>query len=154
MKPNLKTEMDRLALWENLKLGVIDIIVTDHAPHTREDKLSEKPPFGVPGLETSLPLLLTAVAEEKLTLDQVVKLTSTNPRKIFGIRESVETFTEVDLKESYVIDARNLKTKCAWTPFEGKRVTGKISRVVLRGKTVYDGEQVIGEPKGNIIYPT
>jgi carbamoyl-phosphate synthase/aspartate carbamoyltransferase/dihydroorotase len=153
MKPTLKTEMDRLALWENLKLGVIDMIATDHAPHTREEKLSEKPPFGVPGLETSLPLLLTAVAEDKLTLDQVVNLTSTNPKKIFGIRGLAETFTEVDLKESYVIDAKNLKTKCAWTPFEGKRVTGRISRVVLRGRTVYDGEKAIGEPMGNIVFP-
>jgi len=153
MKPSLKTEVDRLALWKNLKLGVVDMIATDHAPHTREEKLSEKPPFGVPGLETSLPLLLTAVAEGKLTLDQVVNLTSTNPRKIFGIRELSETFTEVDLKESYVIDTKNLKTKCAWTPFEGRRVTGKILRVVLRGRTVYDGEKVIGGPTGRIVFP-
>jgi len=85
IKPSLKTEKDRRALWENLDLGVIDMIATDHAPHTKEEKLSENPPFGVPGLETALPLLLTAVAEGKLTLDQIVKLTSTNPRKIFGI---------------------------------------------------------------------
>ena len=153
MKPSLKTETDRLALWGNLKLGVIDMIATDHAPHTRDEKLSEKPPFGVPGLETSLPLLLTAVAEDKLTLDQVVDLTSTNPRKIFGIGELTETFTEVDLKESYIIDAKNLKTKCAWTPFEGKRVTGRILRVVLRGEIVFDGGNVIGNPRGNVVYP-
>jgi len=153
MKPSLKTETDRLALWGNLKLGVIDMIATDHAPHTKEEKLSEKPPFGVPGLETSLPLLLTAVAEDKLTLDQVVDLTSTNPRKIFGIGELTETFTEVDLKESYIIDAKNLKTKCAWTPFEGKRVTGRILRVVLRGEIVFDGGNVIGNPRGNVVYP-
>ncbi|MFH1863545.1 MAG: amidohydrolase family protein [bacterium] len=156
MKPSLKTEMDRLALWENLKLGVIDMIATDHAPHTREEKLSEKPPFGVPGLETSLPLLLTAVAEDKLTLDQVVELTSTNPRKIFGLPDvrMDETYTLVDLKKSYLINSNNLKTKCGWTPFEGMRVTGEIRQVVLRGQIVFDGESMLSEPRGNIVYPT
>mgnify|MGYP001577744803 CR=1 FL=1 len=152
MKPSLKTEMDRLALWENLKLGVIDMIATDHAPHTKEEKLSEKPPFGVPGLETALPLLLTAVAEDKLTLDQVVKLTSTNPRKIFGIIKQPETYAEVDIKESYIIDALKLRTKCGWTPFEGMRVTGRINKVVLRGEVVFDGEEVKG-PRGKVIFP-
>jgi len=156
MKPSLKTEKDRLALWENLKSGVIDMIATDHAPHTKEEKLSEKPPFGVPGLETALPLLLTAVAEDKLTLDQVIELTSTNPRKIFGLPDvrMDETYTLVDLKQSYLINSNNLKTKCGWTPFEGMRVTGEIRQVVLRGQIVFDGEGVVSEPGGNIIYPT
>lgn len=155
MKPSLKAEKDSFALWENLKLGVIDMIATDHAPHTKEEKLSGKPPFGVPGLETALPLLLTAVAEDRLILDKVVELTSTNPRKIFGLPDARmdETYTLVDLKQSYLINSNNLKTKCAWTPFEGKKVTGRISRVVLRGKTVYDGEEVIGEPRGNFVFP-
>lgn len=154
MKPSLKTEKDRLALWKGLDLGIIDMIATDHAPHTREEKLTEKPPFGVPGLETCLPLILSAVTEGKLTLDQVVKLTSTNPRKIFGLSETPETYTEIDLKESYFLNSANLKTKCAWSPFDGKRVTGKVVRVVLRGKTVFDGENIVGKPKGKVIYST
>lgn len=153
MKPSLKTESDRLALWQGVETGIIDMIATDHAPHTKEEKMSDKPPFGVPGLETALPLLLTAVAKQKLTLDQVVKLTSTNPRKIFNLAETPETFIEVDLKESYFIDSANLKTKCGWTPFDGMRVTGKIVRVVLRGETVFDRGDIVGNPKGNIIYP-
>lgn len=152
MKPSLKTEKDRLALWENLESGVIDMIATDHAPHTKEEKLSEKPPFGIPGLETALPLLLTAVAEDKLTLDQVVELTSTNPRKIFGIIKQPETYTEVDIKESYIIDASKLRTKCGWTPFEGMEVVGRINKVVLRGEVVFDGEEVKG-PRGKVIFP-
>lgn len=154
MKPSLKTEKDRLALWENLELGVIDMIATDHAPHTIAEKLSETPPFGVPGLETALPLLLTAVAQDKLTVDQVVKLTSTNPRKIFGLPDANDgTYTLIDLKKMYLISSDNLKTKCGWTPFEGMRVTGKVRQVVFRGQTVFDGETIIGQPRGNIIYP-
>ena len=152
MKPSLKKESDRLALWKGLDLGVIDMLATDHAPHTKEEKSTEKPPFGVPGLETSLPLMLTAVAEEKLTLDRLVELTSTNPRRIFGLSMEPGTYTEVDLKESYLINSSNLKTKCGWTPFDGRRVVGKIIRVVLRGETVFDGEGLIGTPKGKVVY--
>ena len=152
MKPSLKTERDRLALWKGLDMGVIDMIATDHAPHTKEEKSTKKPPFGVPGLETSLPLMLTAVAEGKLTLDRLVELTSSNPRRIFYLSMESETYTEVDLKESYLISSSNLKTKCGWTPFDGRRVTGKVVKVVLRGETVFDGENIIGLPNGKVVY--
>jgi dihydroorotase-like cyclic amidohydrolase len=154
MKPTLKTRKDVDALWEGIDRGIIDIIATDHAPHTKEEKLSNNPPYGIPGLETALPLLLTAVDQGKLTLDQVVKLTSTNPKRIFGIRESPETFIEVDSKDPWVIDSKKLKTKCGWTPFEGWKVSGRVKRVVLRGETVYDGENIIGKPRGRVIYQT
>lgn len=154
MKPSLGTEEDRLALWKYLKMGVIDIISCDHAPHTKEEKLSINPPFGVPGLETTLPLLLTTVAENKLTLDDLVRLTYINPRKIFGIKKIQNTYIEIDLKESYEINAANLQTKCVWSPFEGKRVVGKVIKVVLKSKTVFDGEKIVGKPKGEIIYPS
>jgi len=152
MKPSLKRESDRFALWKGLEAGVIDMIATDHAPHTIEDKKSENPPLGVPGLETALPLLLTAVAENKLTLEKVIELTSTNPRKIFALPIVPETYTEVDLKESYLISSSNLKTKCGWTPFNGMRVTGKVIKVVLRGKIVFNGENIIGMPSGKVVY--
>jgi len=151
MRPPLATENDRQALWNNL--DVVDIIASDHAPHTREEKASEKPPFGVPGLETTLPLLLTAVAEGRLNIKRLVELTSTMPRKIFGILKEVDTYTEVDLKESYIIDSSKLKTKAGWTPFEGVRVTGRIVKVVLRGGVVYDGESITEDPRGRVIYP-
>jgi len=153
MKPSLGTEKDRLALWKYLKMGVVDIISSDHAPHTKEEKNSVNPPFGVPGLESTLPLLLTTVAENKLSLDDLVRLTSTNPRKIFGLKRIQDTYTEIDLKESYVISANNLHTKCAWSPFEGKRVVGKVVKVVIKNEIVFDGENIIGKPKGELIYP-
>jgi len=152
MRPPLATENDRQALWDNL--DVVDIIASDHAPHSREEKASEKPPFGVPGLETTLPLLLTAVADGRLTLYRLSELISLKPRLIFGLRQNPETYTEIDLKESYIIDSSKLKTKAGWTPFEGVRVTGRVIKVVLRGNVVYDGESITEDPKGRVIYPT
>ncbi len=152
MRPPLATSKDQQALWANL--DVIDMIASDHAPHSIEEKLnSEKPPFGVPGLETTLPLMLTAVEEGRLSLDRLVELTSTNPRRIFDIRETPDTYTEVDLKHSYVVDSRNLKTKAGWTSFEGMRVTGRIVKVVLRGNVVFDGEDIQHPAMGRIVYP-
>lgn len=150
MKPPLSSKEDREALWEAIADGTIDMIASDHAPHTKEEKAGEKPPYGVPGLETSLPLLLTAVNDGKLTIERLIELTSTNPRKIFGIPGQENTYVEVDMGESYVIENENLQTKCGWTPFAGTKVTGKVKKVVLRGKTVFDGKNIFG-PYGQIL---
>src|SRR5204862_4353024 len=83
MKPPLRKGRDVDALWANL--DVIDIIATDHAPHTREEKLGDRPAFGVPGLETSLPLMLTAVHSGRLTLDRLVEMMYTAPARVFHI---------------------------------------------------------------------
>jgi len=152
MRPPLATESDRQALWDNL--DVVDIIASDHAPHTKEEKTSEKPPFGVPGLETTLPLLLTAVVDGRLTIERLVQLTSTRPREIFAVEETTDTYTEVDLRESYIIDGSKLRTKAGWTPFDGVRVTGRVVRVILRGEVVCDGESIKEYPRGKVIYPT
>ena len=151
MKPGLGTKIDRQSLWGNLDF--IDYIGSDHAPHTKEEKLSGNPPFGVPGLETTLPLLLTAVSEKRLTMDRLIKLTCTRPREILGILYDKETYTEVDQNIKYEIRNTDLFTKCGWSPFAGMNVKGKIVRVVLRGKTVFDGEKIIGLPKGKVIFP-
>lgn len=150
MKPPLESKADQEALWQALKDGTIDMIGSDHAPHTKEEKNGEKPPFGVPGLETTLPLLLTAVNEGRLIIERLIELTSTNPRKVFGLPEQKDTFVEVDMDESYVIDEKNLQTKCGWTPFAGMKVTGKVKKVVLRGKTVFDGQTIFG-PFGKVL---
>lgn len=150
MRPQLRTKEDQEALWKNI--DIIDIIASDHAPHTIEEKKSYSF-FGVPGLETTLPLMLTAVASGRISLKKLINLISTKPMEIFKVRDDKNTYTEVDLKESYLIDSHNLQTKCGWTPFEGRKVTGKITKVVLRGEVVFDGEKIIGIPKGKIISP-
>ncbi len=151
MRPPLSSREDRQALWDNL--GSIDMIASDHAPHTRQEKENpDKVVNGVPGLETSLPLLLTAVADGKLTVDRLIQLTSGNPRKIFNIPEQADTFTEVEITKPYTLNPKTLFTKCGWTPFEGMEVVGRIKKVILRGQVVFDNGQVIG-PFGQIIYP-
>lgn len=152
MRPPLATEKDRRSLWDNL--DVIDIIASDHAPHTKEEKLkSSNPPSGVPGIETTLPLMLTAVNKNRLSMQRLIEMTSTRPKEIFGIQGDLDTYTEVDLKESYVIDSSKLQSKSPWTPFDGTRVTGKVIKVVLRGEVVYDGEEIKVKPSGRVINP-
>jgi dihydroorotase (multifunctional complex type) len=153
MRPPLSKREDQEALWKGISDGTIDIVASDHAPHTKEEKASKNPPNGIPGLETTLPLLLTAVYEGRLTTQKVIELTNTNPRKIFNIPQQFDTIVEVDQTRSYSLDARRLYAKCGWTPFEGTRIFGKIKRVVLKGKVVYKDGQVLPNPNGAIIYP-
>lgn len=141
-------------LWKGIKDQTIDTIASDHAPHTKEEKDGPNPPNGVPGLETTLPLLLTAVSEGKLTIDRLIELTHINPKRIFNLPEQLDTFVEIDPNFRYTLDAKRLYTKCKWTPFEGMKVVGKAKRVVLRGKVVYRNGEFLGNPRGNIIYPT
>ena len=107
---------------------------------------------GVPGLETSLPLLLTVVAQGKLTIDRLIELTSKNPGKIFNIPEQENTYVEVEITKPYTLDPKPLFTKCGWTPFNGMEVQGKVKKVILRGKTVFEEGRISG-PYGQIIYP-
>jgi len=110
------------------------------------------PPFGVPGFETTLPLLLTAVSEKRLTLSDIIRLCHTNPAKIFGIKVDKETYTEVDLNSSFIIHNSSLFTKCGWSPFEGMKVKGKVVRVFIRGKKVFENGKILAkEGFGKII---
>jgi dihydroorotase-like cyclic amidohydrolase len=145
MKPTLKTRQDVNALWQALADGVIDIIESDHAPHTLAEKQSDTPPYGVTGLETTLPLLLTAMHEGRLTLEQVIALVAENPRKIYGLTCSDDTYALVDLDAEYTITGANLQTHVKWTPFEGFNAHGKVIGTWIRGTQVYDGERVLVE---------
>ncbi len=146
MKPELKTEADRAALWEAISDGTVDCVESDHAPHTLDEKASDPPPFGVPGLETTLPLLLTAMHEGRLTAERLVELTVTRPQRIFGMTPPPETYTVVDCDSSTVVTRDHLHTACGWSPFEGMRVRGEVREVWIRGRQVYDGERVLVEP--------
>lgn len=145
MKPPLKTQADVDVLWQAINEGLVDVIESDHAPHTRTDKEGEKPAYGVTGLETTLPLMLTAVDEGRLSLERVIELAAENPRRIWGLSCPDETYTLVDLEAEYTIDNDKLLTKCGWSPFAGKTVKGKVSETWIRGIKVYDGEKVLVE---------
>ncbi|HUG34318.1 MAG TPA: amidohydrolase family protein [Anaerolineales bacterium] len=141
VRPRLATQQDVDALWDNL--DVIDCFATDHAPHTAEEKDSEDPPPGFPGLETLLPLLLTAVDLRRLTLDDVIQKSVINPHRIFHLPEQPETWIEVDENVEYEIKAEEQFTRCGWTPFEGRKVKGKVRKVVLRGQTAFEDGQIL-----------
>ena len=143
VRPRLASQADVDALWQNL--DVIDCFATDHAPHTAEEKDGKNPPPGFPGLETALPLLLTAVADSRLTIPDLIEKMYTNPQRIFRIPTQAETWIEVDENAKYEIRASEQFTKCGWTPFEGWRVQGRVRRVVLRGKDVYKDGKVLAE---------
>ncbi|MDP3974192.1 MAG: dihydroorotase family protein [Candidatus Daviesbacteria bacterium] len=156
MRPPLPNKEDQQALWNGISDGTVDTIASDHAPHTKEEKnppAGGSIPNGIPGLETTLPLLLTAVNEGKITVEKVIELTNTNVRKIFNVPQQFDTVVEVDPTKHYTLDARRLYTKCGWTPFEEMKVTGKIKRVVLRGQVVFENTEIVNPPKGNVIYP-
>lgn len=143
MKPPLRRGVDVDALWANLP--VVDMIATDHAPHTREEKEGPNPAFGVPGLQTSLPLMLTAMHNSKLTLDRLVELMHSAPTRIFNLKVQPQTYIEIDPNLQGRISHAEQLTKCGWTPFDGMRVVGAVRGVTLRGREVVRRGEVVGE---------
>lgn len=144
VRPPLTTLENQQALWENL--DVIDCFATDHAPHTLGEKDGQKPPPGFPGLETALPLLLTAVSDGKLSIEDIIERMHINPSKIFKIPVSAETYIDVDLNQEWTIRGEEQFTKCAWTPFEGRKVKGKVEKVVIRGEKVFENGKILVKP--------
>lgn len=143
MRPPLASADDREALWANL--DVVDCIATDHAPHTRAEKQSDSPPPGVPGLETTLPLLLTAMHEGRLSRERLIELTSTRPREIFTLPAQPDTYVEVDLEAEWTLPAAGWQTNVDWSPFAGMPVRGRVVRTVLRGKAVYADGNILAK---------
>ena len=144
VRPTIAKQADRESLWENLQ--VIDCFATDHAPHTVNEKSAPNPPPGFPGLETALPLLLTAVQQNRLALDEVVDRLYTQPLRIFGLPLQPETWIEVDLQSNWEIHANQTYTRSGWTPFEGWKVQGRLHCVVLRGKVAFCDGEVLAPP--------
>lgn len=144
VRPPLATPQDQAALWDNL--DVIDCFATDHAPHTLAEKDGEHHPPGFPGLETAFALLFTAVQEGRLSMEDLLARMVTNPRRIFHLPQQPETWIEIDPQAAWDIRAAQTYTRCAWTPFEGRRVRGRIRRVVLRGQEAYRDGQVLAPP--------
>ena len=146
MRPRLATQADVDALWAHIDT-TIDCIATDHAPHTRDEKLGPDAPPGVPGLETALPLMLTAVAGGRLTPERLIALMAHNPQRIFGLPEQPETWIEVDLDAAYTLSDAGLHTKCGWSPFSGMAVRGKVERVKIHGALIFENGAFVHSPK-------
>ena len=115
-------------------------------------KSSDNPPPGIVGLETSLPLMLTAVENGRLSLNRLIQLMHTNPRRLFKLPEQPDTYVEVDMTPT-TIKNENLFTKVGWTPFDGTEVAGKVQKVVLRGKTVFADGKLLAQPGSGSVIP-
>jgi dihydroorotase (multifunctional complex type) len=151
MNPPLRSAEDVEALWDNLKY--VDVIASDHAPHTLDEKKSPTPPSGVPGLETMLPLLLMAVKQKQLDLADLVRLTSSGPAELFGLERKGRLapgydadIVLVDPDAQWTISADKLLTRCGWTPFEGWRAWGKVQQVYVRGTLAFADGKVLATP--------
>ena len=140
MNPPLRDKADREALLEGIVDGTIDMIATDHAPHSAEEKSRglEKSLMGVVGLETAFPLLYTYLVEKKvITLERLVELMAINPRRRFGIPLEEGDFTVWDLNREYRIDPEEFLSMGRATPFAGRAVKGRCIMTIHKGKTVY-----------------
>ena len=139
MNPPLRSKEDRLALIEGIKDGTIDMIATDHAPHSAEEKGRglEKSLMGVVGLETAFPVMYTHLVKTGvITLEKLIELMAINPRKRFGLPET-DDICVFDLNEEYVIDPEEFLTMGRSTPFKGDKVYGRCLLTVCDGKVVY-----------------
>lgn len=144
MKPSLKTTEDQEFLWKHIQ--DIDCIESDHAPHSKEEKESSNPPFGVTGLETTLGLLLNTVYVGNLTIEDIKRLCYTNPARIFGIKKDETTYIEIDENEKWVVQNENLFTKSQQSPFNGWELTGKVKKVIIRKTKVFENGKILAEP--------
>ncbi len=145
MNPPIRDESHRQALWAAVHEGVIDVIGSDHAPHTREEKDRVYPdtPSGMPGVQTLATILLDHVNKGNLTLERFIDLTSAGPQRIFGIagkgriaRGYDADFTIVDMGLSRTIENKWIASTCGWTPFDGMTTKGWPVATILRGSIV------------------
>ncbi len=149
MKPYLKTQKDLDFLWNHI--DAVDIIESDHAPHTKAEKDSAEPPFGVPGLETTLPLMLTAQQEGKISQAKLIDLLHGSPQRIFKLKTDESSKVEVELGE-FAIENEKLLTKCGWSPFAGRKVAGQVKQTFLRGELVFsEGKVLVAPGSGRVI---
>ncbi len=157
MNPPIREARHRQALWQGLADGVVDIIGSDHAPHSREEKAQAYPnsPSGMPGVQTLLPLMLDHVAAGRLSLDRLVDLVCGAPARLYqvhgkgAIRPGNDAdLTLVDLKAKRTVESGWLASKCGWSPFEGRTLTGWPMATIIRGREVMRDGELLGDPSG------
>ena len=149
MKPELREKFDNEFLWEAINRGEVDTIGTDHAPHLISEKL-EKITFGMPGVETSLALMINAYNEGKISLEMIQKLMCENPAKIMKIEKRGKLqegyFADVivvDIKKEWIVGIDDtIESKCGWTPYENWRLKGKNIMTIVNGEVVYENGKI------------
>lgn len=160
--PPLRDKRDVDGLWEAVKNGWVDVLGSDHAPHTLKEKEAEsvwEVKVGIPGLETTLPLLLTEVRRGRISIGDVVRLMSENPSEIFKLKNKGRLkegndadLTVVDLNRKYRVDASKFHSKAKFSPFEGREVEGKPVKTIVAGQLVMDDDEIVAKAgSGRII---
>jgi len=157
MNPPIRDAHHRQALWRAINNGLVDVIGSDHAPHTNSEKNKTYPasPSGMPGVQTLLPLMLDHLNAGRLSLERLVDLTSAGPQRIYGLAGKGRIalgydadFTVVDLKAKREITRKWLASKCHWSPFEGMTVTGWPTMTIIRGRLVMRDDDLVGQAAG------
>jgi dihydroorotase len=157
MNPPIRGAEHRDGLWRGVADGVVDVLGSDHAPHTREEKADAYPksPSGMPGVQTLVPVMLDHVNAGRLTLSRFVDLTSHGPQRIFGMARKGRIavgydadLTIVDLAARRTITNEWIASRCGWTPYDGRTVTGWPIGTVVRGRRVMWEDEILGEARG------
>ena len=157
MNPPIRDAHHRAALWKAVNQGIPDVIGSDHAPHTKEEKSRPYPasPSGMPGVQTIVPVMLTHVADGKMTLERFIELTSAGPQRVFGIAGKGRVakgydadFTVVDLKARRTITHAWSASRCGWTPFDGMEAKAWPVATFVRGAMVMCDDQLVAPGRG------
>ncbi len=161
MNPPIRGIDHQNRLWQGVKEGTVDIIGSDHAPHTLKEKLEStypKTPSGMTGVQTSVPLMLDHIHHKRLTLTKLVELMCLNPCKLFKIKNKGAvakgfegTLTLVDLNKSKTITNKSTASRSGWTPFDGKNVVGWPTHTIIRGTVVMQNDDLNETPQGQPI---
>ena len=162
MLPPLRTSTDGEALWKGIAEGSVDIVASDHAPHTLEEKSAASiwdVKVGVPGLETTLPLMLTMIKKGRVTIDELVRLLAEKPAETFSLKDRgrLEQGFRADLvavnhKETYLVDASKFHSKAKFSPFDSWEVQGKPVKTLVNGHLTMDDGEIVAKPgSGSVI---
>ncbi len=160
MNPPIRAAAHRDALWEAVRCGVVDVIGSDHAPHTLEEKAQPYPssPSGMPGVQTLLSVMLTHCNQGRLSLSRLVDLLGAAPARVYGIARKGRIvvgmdadLTLVDLKRKVRLSDAMMRSRSGWTPFAGMEVTGMPVATVLRGRPVMRDGELLGTPAGRLV---
>ncbi len=147
-------------LWQAVNNGTVDIIGSDHAPHTLEEKNKPYPqsPSGFPGVQTLLPIMLNHVHNSRFSLERLTEMITENPRRLFGVKNKgrIEVgydadFTVIDLKKNNEIRNSWIASKCGYTPFDGMKVTGWPTHTILKGEVIMESDQLVKRSQGTPI---
>lgn len=159
--PPIREKNHQDALWKALREGFIDVIGSDHAPHTLEEKSREYPssPSGVPGVQTLIPIMLDHVNKQNLSLEKFVQLVCENPRWVFGCKTKGRIsvgmdadLTLIDLKKQETISNKWIASRAGWTPFDNMKVTGWPVGTIIGGEIKMREGEILGTPTGKMVH--